>query len=104
MIRLSSIARCFEGIVPASVTTCSRDGIPNLATISQVHSEDDMRAYVDAALRGQARRRGHADHVAAEGHRGVLQMGLPPDAGLLIGGRGSGCTCESRVEFVCWSG
>ena len=41
MIRLSSIARCFEGIVPASVTTCSRDGIPNLAVISQVHYIDE---------------------------------------------------------------
>ena len=43
MIRLSSIARCFEGIVPASVTTCSRDGIPNLATISQVHYIDERQ-------------------------------------------------------------
>jgi adenylate cyclase len=40
MIPLSSIARCFEGIVPASITTCSRDGIPNLATVSQVHHID----------------------------------------------------------------
>ena len=40
MISLSSIARCFEGIVPASITTCSRDGIPNLATVSQVHHID----------------------------------------------------------------
>jgi hypothetical protein len=41
VIRLSSIARCFEGIVPASVTTCSKDGIPNLASISQVHYIDE---------------------------------------------------------------
>jgi adenylate cyclase len=40
-IRLSSIARCFEGIVPANITTCSRDGIPNLAALSQVHFIDE---------------------------------------------------------------
>ena len=62
MIALSSIARCFEGIVPASITTCSRDGIPNLATVSQVHHIDarhvlggDERSAVHATgARGQS--------------------------------------------------
>ncbi len=41
MIKLSSISRCFEGIVPASIATCSKDGIPNQAHLSQVQLIDE---------------------------------------------------------------
>lgn len=41
MIALESISRCFEGVVPATLSTCSADGIPNISSISHVQ-------YVDA--------------------------------------------------------
>ena len=40
-LRLSGIARCFEGEVPALMATCSREGEPNLAHLSQVFLVDD---------------------------------------------------------------
>jgi adenylate cyclase len=41
MIKLSSIGRCFEGIIPASIATCSLDGIPNQAHLSHVQYVDE---------------------------------------------------------------
>jgi len=41
VIPIESISRCFEGIVPATLSTCSAAGIPNISSISHVQ-------YVDA--------------------------------------------------------
>jgi hypothetical protein len=39
-IALESIASCFEGIIPASICSCSGDGTPNLTYLSVVHHVD----------------------------------------------------------------
>ena len=41
MIQLESLASCFQGLIPATLFTCSREGIPNVAFLSHVD-------YVDA--------------------------------------------------------
>src|SRR5262245_9648876 len=40
-VPLDSIAPCFEGIVPASVCSCSREGLPNVTFLSIVHRLDE---------------------------------------------------------------
>jgi hypothetical protein len=35
-MRLESLASCFQGLIPATLFTCSRDGVPNAAFISHV--------------------------------------------------------------------
>ena len=40
-ITLSSIRDCFEGAIPAVIATCSPDGTPNVAFLSQVHYVDE---------------------------------------------------------------
>jgi len=41
MIALRDIAPCFEGLVPATMATCSLEGEPNVTKISQVKLVDD---------------------------------------------------------------
>lgn len=40
MIPLESLAACFQGLIPAWLCTCSRDGIPNVAILSHVDYVD----------------------------------------------------------------
>ena len=43
MTRLESLASCFQGLIPATLFTCSRDGVPNAAFISHIDFVDGGR-------------------------------------------------------------
>jgi hypothetical protein len=43
MTRLESLASCFQGLIPATLFTCSRNGVPNAAFISHVDFVDGGR-------------------------------------------------------------
>lgn len=38
---LTPPARCYQGVIPAGITTCDRDGVPNVTYLSQVFRLDD---------------------------------------------------------------
>ena len=40
-VPLDSIAPCFEGVIPASLCSCSREGLPNVTFLSIVHRLDE---------------------------------------------------------------
>jgi adenylate cyclase len=55
-VPLDSIAPCFEGIVPASVCSCSRDGLPNVTFLSIVHRLDDTHVGLSFQFFNKTRR------------------------------------------------
>jgi len=40
-LQIDAIRECFEGVIPASAATCSKDGTPNIAYLSQVNFVDN---------------------------------------------------------------
>ncbi len=41
VVALSEISACFEGVVPAVISTAAADGTPNVTHLSRVHLVDD---------------------------------------------------------------
>ncbi|MEI9948004.1 MAG: GAF domain-containing protein [Pseudomonadota bacterium] len=43
MIELADLQRCFAGVLPSIITTCSRSGVPNVTYLSQIFRVDEGR-------------------------------------------------------------
>lgn len=45
-LKLDDLWACFQGIVPAALSTCAADGTPNITFVSQVYYVDDKRVAI----------------------------------------------------------
>jgi len=55
-VRLSDIARCFQGIVPSIIATSDSRGMPNVTYLSQVHLVDDRHVALSCQFFNKTRR------------------------------------------------
>jgi adenylate cyclase len=54
--RLSDLMRCFQGIIPSAIATCSADGVPNVTLISQLHFVDASRLAISCQFFNKTKR------------------------------------------------
>lgn len=73
-LTLDALRGCFEGAVPAQIATCSADGVPNIAYLSQVHYVDGEHVALSFQFFSKTR-----ENVLANPYA-VLQV-IDPDSG-----------------------
>ena len=67
MMKLSSITRCFQGVIPSIVATADAHGLPNVTYVSQVHLIDDRYVALSQQFFNKTRRNlAENPHAAAE--------------------------------------
>ncbi|BFU96245.1 MAG: hypothetical protein NTNFB02_29670 [Nitrospira sp.] len=55
-LRLEDLWACFQGIVPAALSTCAADGTPNITFVSQVHYVDEKHVAISFQFFNKTRR------------------------------------------------
>jgi adenylate cyclase len=73
-VTLESLAPCFQGLLPAQLFTCSRDGVPNAAYLSHVDYVDSGHVALSFQFFNKSRRN------IAENPRALVTI-LDPDTG-----------------------
>ena len=73
-VSLESLATCFQGLLPAQLFTCSREGVPNAAYLSHVDYVDPSHVALSFQFFNKSRR-----NIAVNPH--ALVQVLDPDTG-----------------------
>ena len=100
-VTLESLATCFQGLIPAQLFTCSRDGIPNAAYLSHVDYVDATHVALSFQFFNKSRRNiAENPHALVRVHRSRHRPGLAAAAALrAIGDR----RARSSIAWRCAS-
>jgi hypothetical protein len=55
-LRLADLSRCFQGIIPSALATCSAEGVPNVTYISQLYAVDPSHLAISCQFFNKTKR------------------------------------------------